>query len=115
MELTFNANSFFKIFHFSLKFSVGLCGYMGYSNFLREDWLNRILSWQSKSDSGCFVRSADTPMDIFSSDFGIKRKATSEEVVNGVHANEECLPHFTATSLLALSAYYDYLADSSAN
>ncbi len=84
---------------------------MGYTNFFRDDWLQRILSWQSKSDSGCFTKDALYPIGVLSSDMGFKRRATKKELEQGVVPNEKCLPHFTAVSLIALSAHLDYLMD----
>lgn len=84
----------------------------GYSNFLREDWLEKILSWQSKSDYGCFVNEPLFPLGIVSTDIGFQRQATTEELQQGVvQSKEKCLPHFTSVSLTALSVYWDYLMD----
>lgn len=85
---------------------------MGYTNFLREDWLHRILSWQSKSVYGCFLKSPQFPRDVITSDVGFNLKATKAEVEQLYESKEKCQPHFTATSLLALSVYYDFLMDS---
>lgn len=107
--------NFIMLFYICSVIIVGLCGYMRYPNFLREDWLNRILSWQSKSEVGCFLKSAHYPANVISSDVGIKRQASSKEQALGDQPTEMCLPHFTATSLLALSTYFDYLLDSQVN
>lgn len=84
---------------------------MGYTNFLREDWLDRILSWQSKSDSGCFIQDPSYPAGVLSTDVPFKRRATQNELFEGVQPNEKCLPHLTAVGLTALSVYWDYLMD----
>ncbi|XP_037040755.1 uncharacterized protein LOC119077640 [Bradysia coprophila] len=89
---------------------VGLCGYLGYTNFLRVDWLHRILSWQSESDSGCYIVDPDTPVGLISTDMPFKRTATKKELQNGiVDTNEECLPHLTAVALTAITTFWDYL------
>lgn len=85
---------------------------MGYTNFLREDWLDKILSWQSKSESGCFIEGPLYPVGMLSTDMGINRRATKMEVEQGVEVtNEKCLPHLTTVSLMTLTAYWDYLMD----
>lgn len=94
------------------KIPVGFCGYLGYTNFLRGDWLQRILSWQSESESGCFVEDPLTPVGLISTDMGFSRKATRKELEQGIsQPNEKCLPHLTAVSLTAVTAFWDYLMD----
>lgn len=84
---------------------------MGYTNFFRIDWLEKILSWQSKSDSGCFTKDPEYPIGVLSSDMGFKRRATKRELEKGIEPKEKCLSHFTVVSLIALSAHWDYLKD----
>ncbi|KAJ6636456.1 hypothetical protein Bhyg_15046 [Pseudolycoriella hygida] len=91
---------------------IGFGALMGYINFFREDWLHRILSWQSESDYGCFLRDPLTPIGLISSDMGFKRRATKKELDQGItQPKEKCLAHFTAVSLSIISVYYDYLMD----
>ncbi|KAJ6645444.1 UPF0764 protein C16orf89 like [Pseudolycoriella hygida] len=91
---------------------VGFCAFLGYTNFLRVDWLHRILSWQSASEYGCFIRDPQTPIGLVTSDMGFKRRATKKELDEGVqHPGEKCLPHLTAVSLTVISVFYDYLMD----
>ena len=76
------------------------------------DWIERILSWQSASDSGCFIEDPLTPVTVLSTDVGFERRATNKEVEQGVdQTNEKCLPHLTAVALTAVTAYWDYLMD----
>lgn len=70
------------------------------------------MSWQSDSDSGCFIEDPLTPVEVLTTDSGFKRRATEKEVEQGVEqTNEKCLPHLTAVALTAVSAYWDYLMD----
>lgn len=86
---------------------------MGYTNFLREDWLLRILSWQSKSENGCFIKDPLSPIGLLSTDMGFKRKATKKELEQGItQPKEKCLPHLTAVAMTVVSVYYDYFMDS---
>jgi len=81
---------------------------MGYTAFLRENWLDNVLSWQSSSDYGCFLK------DRLSTDVGLKRQVTQKEMEEfGVNyrPSEKCSPHLTAVGLVALSAYWDFLLD----
>lgn len=82
---------------------------MGYPNFLRQDWLDLILSWQSKSDYGCFIREKRSRIKFMTTDKAVKRLATKSEEMEGIQVNEDCLPHFTSVSLTALATYWDYL------
>jgi len=92
---------------------VGFGSYLGYTNFLREDWLDRILSWQSKSDFGCFIKDPRSPVGLLSTDMGFRRKATLKELELGIEQpKEKCLPHLSAVALTVLTAYWDYLMDS---
>jgi len=90
---------------------IGLCGYMGYPNFLRQDWLDLVLSWQSKSDYGCFVRDREGMSKFMSTDIPVKRLTTKTEKMEGREADEDCLPHFTSVSLVALASYWDYIEE----
>lgn len=96
-----------------MQIAVGFCGYLGYTNFLRVDWLQRILSWQSESDSGCYIKDPHSPVGLLSTDMGFRREATKKELQHGIEQpNEKCLPHLTAVALTAVTAYWDYLMDS---
>ncbi|OXA61336.1 hypothetical protein Fcan01_01077 [Folsomia candida] len=88
---------------------VFICSLAGYPNFLRNDWINEILTWQSKSDFGCFLN--PDFLRYFPTETGIPRKATVREQINGVNPEEICLSHFSSTSLAALAVKLGWLHD----
>ncbi|CAL8091974.1 unnamed protein product [Orchesella dallaii] len=88
---------------------VALCGFKRYPNFFREDWLLNIISWQSQSDYGCFIREKEPKATIVEPP--IMRKPTPEELKDGVNPDEACLSHFTATSLSALAVGWGYFEE----
>lgn len=72
-----------------------------------------MLSWQSKSDYGCFIKDPLSPVGLISTDMGFKRRATKKELEEGIEQpNEKCLPHLTAVTLTVIAVCYDYLMDS---
>lgn len=55
------------------------------------------------------------PFGIVSTDV-INRYVTQNEIAQNIKkTNERCLNHLTSVSLIAMSAYYDYLMDSRSN
>jgi hypothetical protein len=100
---------------------VSICSLAGYTNFLRRDWLDAILSWQTKSGLGCFldpeVTANSTNSDIHRS-FGVSakiRRRRNELRTDWDHTNsskhETCLSHFTAMGIAATSIHLRYLVD----
>ncbi|ODM93890.1 hypothetical protein Ocin01_12793 [Orchesella cincta] len=92
---------------------VGFCGYMGYPNFFREDWLKAILSWQSQSEYGCFTDN-NYRGEFITSDAPIVRRQTKDELrqcLSPDSKEELCLPHFTSVSFSALAVSWDYMEE----
>ncbi len=106
---------YFFLFFANIK--VGFCGYLGYTNFFREDWLQAILSWQSKSGLGCFIKNVNSPVGIVTHDIPIKKleDCNKNGEIQDPESKDKCLPHFTAVGLIALSAHWDYLLDLNSN
>ncbi|CAL8129034.1 unnamed protein product [Orchesella dallaii] len=90
---------------------VAFCGHLGYPNFFREDFLQNILSWQSRSDYGCFRHEKDYKSAFTTSDEPLKRVTTRAESEKGLESDEMCLPHFTAVGLSALAVNWDYMEE----
>ncbi|CAL8128954.1 unnamed protein product [Orchesella dallaii] len=90
---------------------VAICGYKRYPNFFREDWIESLLSWQSRSGYGCFTNDINKNAFI-TSDTPIVRRKTYEEIQKGSGSEEElCLPHFTTVGLSALAMSWDYMQE----
>ncbi|OXA46999.1 UPF0764 protein C16orf89 homolog [Folsomia candida] len=81
---------------------VFICGQAGYPNFLRKDWIQEILSWQSKSEYGCFLN-PELNADYRTTEVRILREETEQEREIGVKSEEICYSHLTSTSLSALA------------
>jgi len=88
---------------------VFLCGQVGYSNFLREDWIDAVLSWQSKSSVGCFVNPELERKNYATTDKGIVRAFGEGEMETT--EKEMCLPHLTTTALSALAVQLRWYFD----
>lgn len=69
------------------------------------------MSWQSKSDEGCFIKGSNFPGDVTTNDLVLMRHATDDETKRGVEVNEKCLIHLTVVNLIALSTHWDFLLD----
>lgn len=70
-----------------------------------------MLSWQSKSEHGCFT-DKNIESDFVLSDQGIPRRVTKTEKEVGIMSSgETCLPHFTSVALSALAVTWDYLEE----
>ncbi|CAL8129030.1 unnamed protein product [Orchesella dallaii] len=94
---------------------VAFCGYLGYPNFIRSDWLQAIISWQSQSDYGCFIYDDEylSPFDTTevpinrinsASESGTVCAKNDEIESSGCDSKQEvCLTHFTSVSLSALA------------
>ncbi|CAL8128934.1 unnamed protein product [Orchesella dallaii] len=91
---------------------VGFCGYMGYPNFFREDWLENILTWQSRSEYGCFsyTPNAENVFPILNSML-LERQPTASEREKGILPNEKCGLPSTTVGLLSLAMHWDYMEE----
>jgi hypothetical protein len=98
----------------------------GYPNFLRQDWLYQILSWQSKRKSGCFL---DPRVEVNNVAMLVKlyrqnqqkfhdmiqmnrfkltsRQKRSDAFLRQAN-NENCSVHFTAVGISALAMHLRY-------
>jgi hypothetical protein len=84
-------------------------GLAGYPNFLRSEWIHKILSWQSRSDYGCFLNGGMKKYNT--TEIGIPRKQTPAELEKNIEPEETCLVHHTATALGALAVKLEFLHD----
>ncbi|XP_014771293.2 UPF0764 protein C16orf89 homolog [Octopus bimaculoides] len=79
---------------------VGLCGMQGYHQFMKPDWLEQILSWQSTN--GCY---RSWPLEYITQ--GRQRRKKREEKV----LDNGCMCHRTTVASVALSQYTRYLLE----
>jgi hypothetical protein len=88
--------------------AVGFCGLLGYPNFMRQDWLREILSFQTTSNSGCipdlYGEGKNTDSVVFA----------DVKMDDGKIGQEACLVHLTSVSLMALSLNLRYMVDACA-
>lgn len=80
--------------NYSLFFSVLLCGYEGFTEFIRNNWLFYIL--KSQHLSGCFTDNLTDPLKS-----RIKR--------DFVYLGNGCNDHTTGLGVAVLALYYNYL------
>ncbi|CAI9738423.1 Hypothetical predicted protein [Octopus vulgaris] len=79
---------------------IGLCGMQGYHQFMKPDWLEHILSWQSPN--GCY---RSWPLEYITQ--GRQRRKKREEKV----LDNGCMCHRTTVASVALSQYTRYLLE----
>ncbi|CAL8128936.1 unnamed protein product [Orchesella dallaii] len=91
---------------------VGFCGFMGYPNFLREDWLESLLSWQSRSEYGCFTYNLSPESSYeFKESYFLERLSTPSEIEKGILPKETCAFPTTTVGLLTLAIHWDYMEE----
>ncbi|CAH1794116.1 unnamed protein product, partial [Owenia fusiformis] len=81
----------------------GLCGMMGYRQFVNLDWLSNILTWQYPN--GCFGQILPEELD-FERTHAPHRSKREEKVLEG-----GCLSHRTAVAVCAMPQYIRYILE----
>ena len=107
--------------------AVTVCSLAGYQQFLKRQWLQKILSWQNADEElGCFIdffgkpeveaqsgggiaESSRVNSKVTKTAFSLRRRKRADEVLK--FGETQCSVHFTAVSLSALAMHLRYFAD----
>lgn len=120
------------LFYYFYASQVGMCSLAGYSDFLRRDWLRRIISWQSITTSGCFgygknKRRAPPTIGMLLREYQkvqaqqnnqhaksygtVRRYKRSDVFLNGDNDQEKCSAHYTSVGVTVLAVHLHNFID----
>jgi len=101
----------------------------GYPNFMKQEWLRQILSWQSRRRSGCFLDQRVEVSNVAQllrlyrqnqqkfhdmiqmQNFKVTSRQKRSDAYLRQGSNENCSVHFTAVGVSALALHLRYFFD----